>query len=424
MKWLPLEVVALLVLFAGLVHAVPTAQASQYRPDLGWLEKVAPPLPPPEGPVLRVATVSELQAAVRFANPGTTIVIADGTYPLQETLVLDRDRLTLRGESGRREAVVLVGNGFHGERPGPAHAVRIIGDDITVADLTIKEFSLHGLDVKGELGPQNLLVHNVGFIDIGQRSIKVSSAGKGHPNADYGVVQWSYFEQIQSISPDRNDGFGGNYVGGIDAHGVKGWIMRDNVFLNIRGATGAGRGCIFIWNNSIDTIVERNLVIGCDVGIAIGNPSGPNQYARDGEQTWHHTGGIVRNNFVYAPAGKIGLEMDKVRNLKVVNNTVVNGDSGYWRTVWFQPPTQDLVIKNNLVSGLISPFQGAEAEMEHNITRAPGSWFRDPMNGDLRLAGEASGHVPAGEALAEVPDDFFGNPRPEAPDVGAHQRTK
>ena len=29
-------------------------------------------------------------------------------------------------------------------------------------------------------------------------------------------------------------------------------------------------------------------------------------------------------------AGKIGLEIDKVRDLKVVNNTVVNGDSGYW----------------------------------------------------------------------------------------------
>lgn len=421
MKWIPLDVIALLILVAGLAW---TAEAAPYRPDLGWLKKFAPPLPPPEGEVVRVSTVSSLQAAVRTASPGTTIVIAGGTYPLQETLVLERNGLTLRGASGQREAVLLVGNGFHGERPGPAHAIRIIGDDVTVADLTIKEFSLHGLDVKGELGPRNLLVHNVGFIDIGQRSIKVSSAGEGHPNADHGVVEWSYFEQIQSISPDRNDGFGGNYVGGIDAHGVKGWVIRDNIFVNIRGATGAGRASIFIWNNSIDTVVERNLVIGCDVGISIGNPSGPNQFARDGEKVWHHTGGIVRNNFVYAPAGKIGVEMDKVRGLRFVNNTVVNGDPGYWRTVWFQPPTHELVVKNNLVSGLITPFQGAQAELAHNIVRAPRQWFQDPENGDLRLTAAAAEPLGAGERLVAIPDDFFGHPRTGAHAIGAHQRAE
>ncbi|HEX6971710.1 MAG TPA: hypothetical protein VF234_05790 [Limnochordia bacterium] len=419
--WMAIELTILLTLTAALG---PAAEAAAYRPDLGWLSKAAPPLPPPEGAVVRVSTVSELQAAVRTAGPGTTILITDGTYRLTETLVLDRDGLALRGESGQREKVVLLGNGFHGERAGPPHAIRIIGDHITVADLTIREFSLHGLDVKGELGPQHLLVHHVGFIDIGQRSIKVSSAGAGHPNADHGVVEWSYFEQMQSISPDRDDGFGGNYVGGIDAHGVKGWVIRDNIFVNIRGATGAGRACIFIWNNSIDTVVERNLVIGCDVGISIGNPSGPNQFARDGEKVWHHTGGIVRNNFIVAPAGKIGAEMDKVRGLMFVHNTVVNGDPGYWRTVWFQQPTQALVIKNNLVGGLITPFEGAQAEMAHNITRAPREWFRDPENGDLRLTEAAAAALGAAQELEGVDDDFFGRPRTGAREIGAHQRSE
>jgi integrase len=66
----------------------------------------APPLPKPAGPVIRAADVPELRKAVAEAAPGTTILLADGIYGLDELLVtgnayhraLEGIRATQRGE--------------------------------------------------------------------------------------------------------------------------------------------------------------------------------------------------------------------------------------------------------------------------------------------------------------------------------------
>jgi hypothetical protein len=42
-----------------------------------WFPK-APPLPPPQNEVIRVATVDELLAAIERAEPGHTILLIDG----------------------------------------------------------------------------------------------------------------------------------------------------------------------------------------------------------------------------------------------------------------------------------------------------------------------------------------------------------
>jgi hypothetical protein len=52
-----------------------------------------------------------LQTAVNTAPPGTTIVIAPGTYSLTSTLYLDVNDMTLRGATNNRNDVVLVAKG-------------------------------------------------------------------------------------------------------------------------------------------------------------------------------------------------------------------------------------------------------------------------------------------------------------------------
>jgi len=49
-------------------------------PEQPWFPQ-APPLPPPKGEVIRVASVEELFAAVERVKPGGTILLADGHYP-------------------------------------------------------------------------------------------------------------------------------------------------------------------------------------------------------------------------------------------------------------------------------------------------------------------------------------------------------
>src|ERR1041385_7836988 len=92
-------------LLAALLACTPAALAQDVARVLQAARK-APPLPAPAGPVVRVSTVDALRRAVSEAAPGTTILLADVVYPLDELLVTG-NRLTLRGESGNREKVVL-----------------------------------------------------------------------------------------------------------------------------------------------------------------------------------------------------------------------------------------------------------------------------------------------------------------------------
>ena len=83
-------------------------------PLQSWFPK-APPLPPPRGEVIRVSSVEELFRAVESVKPGGTILIADGHYIMPRYLEVHTDNVTLRGESGQRERVIIDGtNSRHG----------------------------------------------------------------------------------------------------------------------------------------------------------------------------------------------------------------------------------------------------------------------------------------------------------------------
>jgi hypothetical protein len=51
----------------------------------------APVLPPPQGEVIRVATVDELLTAVERAESGWTILLADGHYKVPRVIVLQQN---------------------------------------------------------------------------------------------------------------------------------------------------------------------------------------------------------------------------------------------------------------------------------------------------------------------------------------------
>lgn len=393
-------------------------------PDLSWFNKEIPPLPEPQGEILRVYDTDQLMDAVSRAKAGTTIMLEEGTYQLKDTVILKHDRLTLRGASNDRSKVVLLGNGFHGNSSvGPGEAISIKdGQNITVANLTIKECRVHGISVQGTTHCQGVHIYNVGFIDIGERGVKVNtSTSDEYPHSESGIVEYCWFEQTQQVDPNRQDGFGGNYISGIAALGVKDWIIRDNVFINVRGATDRGEA-ILVWVSCVGTIVERNIVFGCNRGICIGNWHGAEK-----ENYWHHKGGIVRNNFVYTPdrfEGSSGIEIVKVKGLKVFNNTVFHDNPNASRAFEYLHPETSVEIKNNLVRGLIRSREGGKADLERNLTQVQADWFIDPENGDLRLTEKAAEALGAGVMLPEVRDDFFGTPRSGFYDIGAHQITK
>ena len=66
-------------------------------------------LPSPSGNVVNVATEEQLWTAVNAAQPGDTILLADGTYHLAQHgryVCISTPNVTLRSASGNREALV------------------------------------------------------------------------------------------------------------------------------------------------------------------------------------------------------------------------------------------------------------------------------------------------------------------------------
>ena len=79
------------------------------------------------------------------------------------------------------------------------------------------------------------------------------------------------------------------------------------VFRNIKGRNGGGRAAIFIWVRSRRVVVERNLIIDCDRGVAFGNP-GQSTANSAGERLAYVSDSIIRNNFIVGGAD-CGIEL-------------------------------------------------------------------------------------------------------------------
>jgi hypothetical protein len=115
-----------------------------------WFPK-ARPLPPPEGKVIRVTTAEELFVAVERAEPGHTILLADGHYQQPRVLVLQqKNDTTIRSASGDPTKVILHGQGW--DSNAKSDDIVHIGhcDGVTIADLTFADCRSYGIKVEAE----------------------------------------------------------------------------------------------------------------------------------------------------------------------------------------------------------------------------------------------------------------------------------
>ena len=103
----------------------------------------APPSPlPVTGSIVRVNTVQQLQNAVASIASNTTILIAPGTYQLTSPLYVNGSftNVAIRGASGNRDDVVLVGRGMTVDG-GVPFGIWTGGNvhGVTIANLTIRD---------------------------------------------------------------------------------------------------------------------------------------------------------------------------------------------------------------------------------------------------------------------------------------------
>lgn len=377
------------------------------------------PLDPATGTVVAVATVAELQQAVTDVGDGTTIVIADGTYDLTNTLnVRAVHDVTIRSASGNRDAVVLRGRGMSNPSYGNVPHIIAVYDaaDVLIADLTLEDAYYHLVQIHGEEDADGIHLHNLHLVDAGEQFVKGSTAGPPGPYADRGIVDCSLFEYTDRARS--------NYTNGVDVLAGSGWIVRDNTFRNIRAPAGQLAGpAVLFWRNSLDTIVERNLFVECDRAIALGL-SPPDANSRDGDTTYDHQGGIVRNNMIYRTGpGDVGISVNYAWNVEVSHNTVILNDTFPYGAIEYRFASTDATIRNNLTDAPVWRRDGATGTVAGNVTIASTSWFVAAGDADLHLIATANAAIDQAAPLATVTDDFDGHARPvgAAPDIGADE---
>jgi hypothetical protein len=238
------------------------------------------------------------------------------------------------------------------------------------------------------------------------------SVNPANPNvaSDNGLVENSLFEYTAGIGPQY-------YIGGIDAHRSKNWVVRNNTFRSIISPnTTVAEFAVHFWNGSANNTVEKNLIINCDRGIGFGLDAKGN------------SGGIIRNNMIYHAANTgqfadVSIALTESPNTQVYNNTVIMDNSFPWGIEYRFASTSNILVVNNLTNKSILNRDGASGTVSKNVTNAGGTWFVKPASGDLHLASAISSVVAAGQAVSGLSDDFDGQARPAGTgiDIGADQ---
>jgi len=312
---------------------------------------------------LSVSMTDDLQSALDNAESGDTILLQDGIYKIQPktwAIQISKSNLTIRSKSGNREDVVIEGLGMHAQRQ---HGFFVRGDNITIADLTIQNVRNHC--VQTAPGVDRLHIQNCILRNAGEQIVKVPTDQKKDP-AEGGVIEGCLLEYSAGIGPRY-------YIGGIDVHNGKGWIVRDNIFKFIRSPGGQiAEHAVHFWNNSVNTLVEKNQIITCDRGIGFGmNDKG-------------HSGGIIRDNRIYHDGSPgfndVGIILESSPDTQISNNTIFLKND-YPNAIECRfPATKNVRIFNNKTNKKIRMRNGATALLRNNETSATEGWLKGRIN--------------------------------------------
>lgn len=390
-----------------------------------------PPLPPARGAPITVtaAQAAELHEIVDSASEGATILLEPGTYRLARRLMFAQDGVTVRSTTDNASDVILDATYTVNE------AVVIQANDVTIAHVTIThavDHPVHASPPDGNVNISGTRLYGLRIIDGGEQFVKVNANAARTAFVDNGSLECSVLELTDEGRPHVERSTGGCYTGGIDAHGARGWVIRNNHFEGIYCENeGLAEHAVHMWNGCRDTVVENNTIINCARGIGFGMGDGNASLrayddAPYGGASLGHYDGIIRNNVIYAdidfPSGyDSGISLEQARHPIVLHNTVVSTRPGsFYTSIDYRFSGTDALIRNNLTDR-ITVRNGAAGTADHNLENTPLAYFVDPGS-DFHLVASATSAIDLGSLEAASGVDIDGERHAEgAPDLGADE---
>jgi ribosomal protein L7/L12 len=363
-----------------------------------------------------VATVAELAAAIQAAQPGDTLVLADGTYVT--------DGMTCSAAGTAATPIVV--------RAQNPLAATIETTGTEGFKVTGPHWHFEGLVVRGTCVDDDTCEHAFHVVGAATGFVLRRSVVE-----DYNAQLKVNAEQVNGVWTAPDDGLvelceirdghpraTSNPVTKLNIDGGERWVVRDNYLHDFEKAGGntVSYGA-FMKSGGKDGLFERNLVVctasGATSGVRIGLSFGGGGTAPDfcapsydpsGTCDIEHTGGVMRNNII-ASCSDVGIYLNRAQDTQLLFNTLV-ATTG----IDFRFDTSSGLAHGNLLQDGIRDRDGATHSDAANMTDVPLSafqaYYQAPELGDLRILGDVSGLVGLASPHDGVTDDYCARARP------------
>ncbi len=326
-----------------------------------------------------VSSKQALLRAIEKANQSgnTAIIIADGVYDISDVIQIRSSNIMLLSKSADPKKVLLKGLGMHATSR-VNNLIDVQASGFVLDGISLAETPNHLIQLRTETQAHFVIIRNCRLYDAYQQLIKVSYNLKKKPE------HYAFNGLIENCHFSYSDGFGPNYyIGGVDAHGIKHWLIRNNVFRDIASPKGhIAEHAIHIWNNSEANIVSNNLIIDSDRGIGFGMWMGEKHDA-----SLHHSNlaGEITGNLIYHsnnadPYADVGIILENSPN-SLISNNLVFFEHAYSNAIEYRfKKTLGGKVVNNHVNKSIRARNGGKAELGGNSFNLSKALFMSELN--------------------------------------------
>ena len=309
-----------------------------------------------------VSTSNEAyQALDKIKNHGGygAVIFAQGRYFIPRTLNITTTNVMLLSQTANPFDTVLYGNGMFASK-GVDNLIRVAADNFIIDGLTLEQAGNHLLQIAGEHGANKPLIRNSIFQNGYEQLIKVTRDRHKNIYSDRGIIEHCLFQYTNGIGPNY-------YIGGIDAHGIKNWLITNNIFENIASPSKhIAEHAIHLWNDTANNTIENNLIINSDRGIGFGMRLAKHNYNK-----YSNLGGIIQGNVLYHaannhPFADVGIILEDSPET-IIRDNLIYFEHNYPNAVEFRfDKTIDVLIINNDTNRSIISRNGAQATSIHN----------------------------------------------------------